>query len=127
MNANKEKGAATMNDNYETLQFEQPEPEMPIRTKKSTGLRITALALCCSLLGGAAGAGGVLLMNTGANRQTGQTTQILVGERDTTAVELASVDTGKQMTPAQVYAQNVNSTVGITTAITTNYFGFTTT
>jgi len=116
-----------MNDHYEPLHTAQTEETIPITAKKRTGLKITALALCCSLLGGAAGAGGVLLMNTGANRKTDQTTQILVGERDTTAVELASVDTGKQMTPAQVYAQNVNSTVGITTAITTNYFGFTTT
>ncbi len=28
------------------------------------------------------------------------------------------------MTPAEVYAQNVNSTVGITTSITTNYWGY---
>ena len=31
------------------------------------------------------------------------------------------------MSPAEVYAQNVASTVGITTSVTTNYFGFTTT
>ena len=116
-----------MNDQYEPLQFSQTEQEPPVKAKKRTGLKIAALALCCSLLGGVAGAGGVLLMNNRAERQNSQTTQILVGERDTTAVELAAVDTTAAMTPAQVYAQNVNSTVGITTAITTNYFGFTTT
>ena len=40
---------------------------------------------------------------------------------------MAEIDTGKLMTAAEVYAANVNSTVGITTAITTNYWGFTTT
>jgi serine protease Do len=39
----------------------------------------------------------------------------------------ATIDTSKALTPAEVYAQNVASTVGITTSITTNYFGFTTT
>ena len=34
---------------------------------------------------------------------------------------------GKEMTAAEVYAANVNSTVGITTSITTNYFGYQTT
>ena len=37
------------------------------------------------------------------------------------------MDTGKEMTAAEVYAANVNSTVGITTSITTNYFGYQTT
>lgn len=31
------------------------------------------------------------------------------------------------MTPAEVYAANVNSTVGITTSVTTNFWGFHTT
>ena len=34
---------------------------------------------------------------------------------------------GKEMTAAEVYAANVHSTVGITTSITTNYWGFQTT
>ena len=37
------------------------------------------------------------------------------------------MDSGKEMTAAEVYAANVNSTVGITTSITTNYWGFQTT
>ena len=40
---------------------------------------------------------------------------------------MATIDTSKEMTPAEVYAQNVASTVGITTSITTNFFGFVTT
>ena len=39
-------------------------------------------------------------------------------------IDIVKVDTGKLMSPAEVYAANVNSTVGITTSITTNYWGF---
>ena len=50
-----------------------------------------------------------------------------VGERQTETVNTARTDTSKQLTPREVYAQNVNSTVGITTSITTNYWGYQTT
>ena len=64
-----------MNDQYEPRTEERPEapvytpytpyhtPEQPPKKerKKRTGLKIAALALCCSLLGGIAGAGGVVL------------------------------------------------------------------
>ena len=43
------------------------------------------------------------------------------------SVEITPVETGKQMTATQVYAQNVGSTVGITTSVTTNYWGYQTT
>ena len=46
---------------------------------------------------------------------------------ENTKLETAEMDTGKLMTPAQVYAANVGSTVGITTAVTTNLWGFPTT
>jgi len=49
---------------------------------------------------------------------------ILQGQRETSVIEIVDIDTGKQMTPAEVYAANVNSTVGITTSVTTNYWGF---
>ena len=42
------------------------------------------------------------------------------------SINTASIDTSKQMTAAEVYAKNVNSTVGITTQVTTNYWGYTT-
>ena len=37
---------------------------------------------------------------------------------------MAHVDTSRELTAAEVYAENVNSTVGITTSITTNYWGY---
>lgn len=86
--------------------------------------KVIALMLVAALLGGALGAGGVLLL---APSGSVSSTQILKGERPVTGIDIATVDTSKQMSPAEVYAQNVASTVGITTSVTTNYFGFTTT
>ncbi|MBR5113559.1 MAG: trypsin-like peptidase domain-containing protein [Clostridia bacterium] len=42
----------------------------------------------------------------------------------TSQVSYTSVASGEKMTAAQVYAANVNSTVGITTQTNVNYFGF---
>ena len=121
-----------MNENYEPVQPQQESDSTvchtPKQKKSRTGLKVTALILCCALLGGAAGFGGSLLA-AGVNRPQSQqdASQLLIGTRPTQPLELAQIDTGKPMTAAEVYAENVNSTVGITTAITTNYFGFTTT
>ena len=86
--------------------------------------KVIALMLVAALLGGALGAGGVLLL---APSGSGSSSQVLKGERPSTLIDVATIDTSKQMSPAEVYAQNVASTVGITTSVTTNYFGFTTT
>ena len=48
---------------------------------------------------------------------------MLEGKRESTVIQTASVDTSQEMTQAEVYAANVNSTVGISTEITTNYWG----
>ena len=106
----------------------EPKPQKP--RKKNTGLRLCALALCFSLLGAALGIGGMyLLENRGGKNppQPEKTTQMLIGQRETAQLDTVPVDTGKLMTAAQVYAANVNSTVGITTSITTNYWGYQTT
>ena len=86
--------------------------------------KVIALMLVAALLGGALGAGGVLLL---APSGSGSSSQVLKGERPSTVIDVATIDTSKQMSPSEVYAQNVASTVGITTSVTTNYFGFTTT
>ena len=52
---------------------------------------------------------------------------MLEGIRESTVLEITQIDTGKLMTPAEVYASNVRSTVGITTSITTNFWGYQTT
>ena len=104
--------------------------------KKKSGKagKIVALLLACALVGGGSGFGAAALMQKNAAAQPQSTTQassdasvMLEAKRQAAALQVASVDTGKVLTPSEVYAQNVNSTVGITTSITTNYFGYQTT
>ena len=52
---------------------------------------------------------------------------MMEGVREKSVLDIISIDTSKEMTPAEVYAANVNSTVGITTSVTTNFWGFHTT
>ena len=115
----------------------QPQPSAPVpEQKKKSGKagKIVALLLACALVGGGSGFGAAALMQKNAAAQPQSTTQtssdasvMLEGKRQAAALQVASVDTGKVLTPSEVYAQNVNSTVGITTSITTNYWGFQTT
>ena len=106
---------------------EAPRPEKK-KTHKRTGLKIVALVLCCSLLSGAVGAGSALLFGgKGEAEEEPASTTIQMGVRENTVVDIAHIDTGKEMTAAEVYAENVNSTVGITTSITTNFWGYQTT
>ena len=85
--------------------------------------KVVSLSLCCSLLGGALGFGGSLL----AGGASGGVSTVYEGSRDTSTIQLTTVDTSKVLTAAEVYAQNVNSTVGISTSITTNLWGYQTT
>ncbi len=100
------------------------------KKKTSSGFgagKAVAIALCCSLLGGVIGAGGVIFggpyLGLGSDAVTENGTVILQGERPVSPINVANIDTSKEMTEAEVYAMNVNSTVGITTSITTNYWG----
>jgi serine protease Do len=124
---------------YDYYSYTPPTPQPPtepVKVKKDrTGLKITALALCFSLLGGCIGAGGALLVNRLLNNSTqngsktpspGSTT-MLEGNRQNTVIDINTIDTSKIMTAAEVYAANVGSTVGITTSITTNFWGYPTT
>lgn len=106
------------------------QPQKPKKKKNRTGA-VIALALCCSLLGGIVGAGGVVLAQNLGKAPTedrrGSVSAMVESSRKTSQLQVAQVDTGKEMTAAEVYAANVHSTVGITTSITTNYWGFQTT
>jgi serine protease Do len=51
----------------------------------------------------------------------------LEGKRENTVIDINTIDTSNVMTAAEVYAANVGSTVGITTSITTNFWGYQTT
>ena len=106
----------------------QPQPvyQPPRKKKGNGGCAIAAVALCCSILGGVVGAAGVIGADSFLHK-TGSTT-ILKGHRDNTVLEITRIDTDKLMSAAEVYASNVNSTVGITTSITTtNFWGYQTT
>lgn len=104
------------------------EPQPP--KKGNTGARITALVLSCALVGGAMGFGGSALQNHLAakdkdmDEESTQASVVYGGSRESSIINIAQIDTSKQLTPAEVYAQNVNSTVGIRTSITTNYWGY---
>ena len=119
------------NPNYATPQYHAANAaQTPISQpaqKSGFGKKAVALALVCTLLGGAAGAGGSLLMNKAQTKSSsGGTTAVQVAApRETRDLNVVTVDSGKLMTAAEVYRTNVNSTVGITTEITTtNYWGF---
>ena len=102
------------------------EPQQKKPKKKHKGLRTVALILVCALVGGLAGFGGSFL-NSGAESSEKKTSTILEGVRENAVIDIAHIDTGKELTAAEVYAANVNSTVGITTSITTNFWGYQTT
>ena len=111
----------------------------PVKEKRSGGFgkRIVALALICALLGGLIGAGGFYLASKAFGSpgsasaspapidESGRVVSLQQGApRDTNAIQTVQVDRGQMMTASQVYKTNVNSTVGITTEITTtNYWG----
>ena len=116
-------------------EYENPFSPPAPPPKKPKRWAIPAIALCCALLGGAVGAGGVLLGSLALQQsesivgnvsplpETGSSTMVQ-GQRENTVLDIVYVDTSKQMTAAEVYAANVHATVGITTSITTNYWGY---
>ncbi len=121
-------------DNYAQPVYAVPKKRQKAAKEKNSngfGKKIVALALCCSLVGGALGAGGMALLTDSSarrGRSSGTATTIVEGTRETKAVNVAKIDTSKEMMPSEVYAANVNSTVGITTSITsTNFWGYQTT
>ena len=101
-------------------------PPPPKKEKGITG-KLIAIGLCCSLVGGILGAGLVWLAGGITHTVFKDTTHVLQGERPSTVIDVQSIDTSKLMTPAEVYAANVRSTVGITTSVTTNFWGYQTT
>lgn len=119
-------GNVTGESRYYTQTPLEPQPPK----KGNTGARITALVLSCALVGGAMGFGGSALQNHLAakdkdmDEESTQASVVYEGSRESSIINIAQIDTSKQMTPAEVYAQNVNSTVGIRTSITTNYWGY---
>lgn len=104
----------------ESYQPDNSGASAPAGGKKKTTVLVAVglvLALLMGLLGSAIGNS---LFGKGS-------TTIYEGQRESSVIDVSKIDTGKLMTPAEVYAANVNSTVGITTSVTTNFWGFQTT
>jgi len=101
---------------------QQPVQEMKPVKKNRMGLKITALALVCALLGGTVGGGAVWALGGGLSKNE---TSINVSNRPATHVSIQQVDGKTAMSDAEVYAANVNSVVSINTTGTsgTNFFG----
>ena len=105
------------NENY---QPDNSGASAPAGGKKKT-TELVAVGLVLALLMGLLGSAiGNSLFGKGS-------TTIYEGQRESSVIDVSKIDTGKLMTPAEVYAANVNSTVGITTSVTTNFWGFQTT
>ena len=103
---------------------EQGEAQPPKKEKtpfwKKKGAVIACLLVAAMLAGFCGSAIGNAVFSSGSG------TTVYEGKRPSTVVNTANIDTSKKMTAAEVYAANVNSTVGITTQVTTNFWGYTT-
>ena len=102
--------------------------------KKHPGLRAAVLILVCILLGAAAGIGGTVFMHryyvnhSDLSENARRVAALVEGSRKDALSSAAVVDTDKLLTPAQVYAASVSSTVGIRTSVTAvNFWGYSST
>ena len=109
-----------------------PVQEMKPVKKNRVGLKVTALALICALLGGGVG-GGVVWAAMGRGGETAQSGPVLnapassegSGSSAASTVKLNRVDGKTLLTDAEVYAANVDSVVSInTTGTATSGSGF---
>lgn len=101
----------------ETDQFHVHDEE-PHKPKKKGGFgKIIAVGLCCAIIGGAVGGGGVW-----AASRMGNTATIYEGSRPS-AVSLANVDGKTVLSAEEVYASNLESVVGVNGNVTTNVWG----
>ena len=121
---------------YETSEHRQAAPEqMPQMTgrekhKKSGAGKAVALVLVCALVSGCMGVGGAFLGGRLVRQGQPETvlsdgvSTVMKGVRETSVLQIQQIDSSKTLSAAEVYAANVNSTVGIvTSAVTTNFWG----
>ena len=101
----------------ETDQFHIHDEEPPKPKKKGGFGKIIAVGLCCAIIGGAVGGGGVW-----AASRLGNTATIYEGSRPS-AVSLANVDGKTVLSAEEVYASNLESVVGVNGNVTTNVWG----
>ena len=125
-------GEAAQEETHRDIPADMPPVEQPKKPhKKNGGKKGVALALVCALLGGGMGVGGGFLGASLAGGDLPQTvvsgdgvSTVMQGVRETSVLQIQQIDSSKELTAAEVYAANVNSTVGIvTSAVTTNFWG----
>ena len=107
-------------------QYRYSQPVDPGQPPKKSGMakKIIAVALACTILGGAAGVGGAAVYLHYNN--TEESTTIYQEERPQVQTVVNS-NNGQPMTAEELYAANLASCVGITVNTTVNIFGQTTT
>ena len=124
---------------YETVEHNEPPkepygeqmpPVEPRKPKKSGGKKGVALVLVCALVSGCMGVGGAFLGSSLVTKDMPHTvvsdgvSTVMKGVRETSVLQTQEIDSSKLLTASEVYAANVNSTVGIlTSAVTTNFWG----
>lgn len=125
-------GETAQEETHRDIPADMPPVDQPKKPhKKNGGKKGVALALVCALLGGGMGVGGGFLGASLARRDLPQTvvsgdgvSTVMQGVRETSVLQIQQIDSSKELTAAEVYAANVNSTVGIvTSAVTTNFWG----
>ena len=133
-----------MNNGFE-YEYE-PKDDGDGKKSKNRMFQMFIVALCAALVGGAVSSAMTMVYrdkaeetyqssneldsisdNITSETANSETDVITEGNRSDTSIEINRVDTNALMSSSEIYASNVNSTVGITTSITTNYFGFKTT
>ena len=104
-------------ENRETIETDQfrvhdapPSEPTPLPRKKGIATKLVAVGLCCAIVGGLVGGGGVLAFNHFSKDNT----TVYEGSHPPTVVDISSVKANEPLTASQIYATYVGSTVGIT-------------
>lgn len=104
-------------------------PQKKTPKKKRWGLRIAVVALCCALVGSAAGGAIVgsvmhtMYKNDVSLTQKPSDSQTATTPSEPTTQIVQTKNPSTQLTPAEIYAQNVSAVVSISNQATTNVFG----
>lgn len=132
-----------MNENnyYSKEYYSEPNADRKGSKKGSKAKLIAVTAICCALIGAGSGAAGAVAAqkyfsdngtsavrnDDSADTDNSTKSDDKTEPRISSVVKTADSESGTLMTASDVYENCVGSTVGITTSIKTNYFGYTTT
>ena len=114
---------------YQSLPQHSAPPQKKTPKKKHWGLRIAVVALCCALVGSAAGGAIVgsvmhtMYKNDASLTQKPSDSQTATTPSEPTTQVVQTKNPSTQLTPAEIYAQNVSAVVSISNQATTNVFG----